>query len=185
MKRILRTAALSLYLFAAETALAADGFVTGDVELRAGPDPDYPSVAMLSDGTSVSIMGCVDNWSWCDVATGPDRGWVPGDFLQEEYQGQRVFVPEYAAVIGIPVVTFTFAAYWDAHYRQRPFYAERERYVHVQPAFRPPAHRPQTQPQPRAQPPQPANQGRAATVPQEHPASPQNRLPQKEEINRD
>jgi uncharacterized protein YraI len=141
MKRILYIAALSLSV-CATAAIAADGYVTGDVELRAGPDPSYPSVSMLNDGTSVSIMGCVDNWSWCDVATSNDRGWVPGDFLQEEYQGQRVFVPEYALEIGIPIVTFEFGTYWNAHYHNRPFYAERQRYIEVRPQYRAPAHRP-------------------------------------------
>ena len=84
MKRILSTAVLGL--FASASALAADGYLTGDVNLRAGPDPGYPSVAMLSAGTEVAIQGCVDGWSWCDVAVGDNRGWVAGDFLQEEYQ---------------------------------------------------------------------------------------------------
>lgn len=142
MKRLLCAAMLSLLCVG--TASAIDGYVTGDVELRAGPDPAYPAVAMLSDGTSVSILGCVGNWSWCDVATPNDRGWVPADFLQQEYQGQRVYVPEYGAVIGIPVVTFVFVSYWDAHYRSRPFYAQRERFVSVRPQLPPPRHQPRT-----------------------------------------
>jgi len=36
--------------------------VLGDVNLRAGPDSSYPSVAMLSVGTLVVMEGCVDGW---------------------------------------------------------------------------------------------------------------------------
>ena len=140
MKRLLCAAMLNLLCIS--TASAIEGYVIGDVELRAGPDPTYPAVAMLNDGTSVSILGCVGNWSWCDVATSSDRGWVPADFLQQEYQGQRVYVPEYGAVIGIPVVTFVFVNYWDAHYRSRPFYAQRERFISVRPQLPPPRHQP-------------------------------------------
>jgi uncharacterized protein YraI len=135
MKRIPPVLALSL--FAVTSAFAADGYVTGDVNLRAGPDSSYPSVAMLGAGTSVAIQGCVDGWSWCDVAAGNNRGWVPGNFLQEEYQGQRVLVPNYGVQIGIPIVAFAFGAYWDDHYRNRSWYGERDRWSHVTPQYRP------------------------------------------------
>jgi uncharacterized protein YraI len=135
MKRILSTAALGLSCFAAASAFAGDGYVTGDVNLRAGPDSSYPSVAMLSAGTSVAIEGCVDGWSWCDVATGDSRGWVAGDFLQEEYEGQRVLVPDYGVRIGIPLISFQFGSYWDSHYRNRSWYGEREQWSHVRPQY--------------------------------------------------
>lgn len=143
-KRILCLAAL--VLCSSASAFAAEGFVVGDVELRAGPDPAYPSITWLRDGTPVSIMGCVGNWSWCDVATPSDRGWVPADFLQEIYQGQRVYVPEYGVIIGVPIVTFEFTTYWDRHYRSRPFYVQRDRFVSVQPQLAPPRHAPRTAP---------------------------------------
>ena len=137
MKRILTSAALGLTFFASASAFAADGYITGDVNLRAGPDSTYPSVSTLSTGTSVAIEGCVDGWSWCDVASGDNRGWVAGNFLQEEYQGQRVLVPEYGVQIGIPIVSFVFGTYWDDHYRNRPWYGDRERWSRVTPQYRP------------------------------------------------
>lgn len=143
-KSILVLAALALS--GGASSYAAEGFVVGEVELRAGPDPAYPPITLLGDGTPVSIMGCVGNWSWCDVATPVDRGWVPADFLQEVYQGQRVYVPEYALIIGVPIVTFEFASYWDRHYRSRPFYVQRDRFVSVQPQLAPPRHAPRNAP---------------------------------------
>jgi uncharacterized protein YraI len=137
MKRISRVTVMGFSLFAVTSAFAADGYVTGDVNLRAGPDSSYPSVAMLGAGTSVAIEGCVDGWSWCDVATGNDRGWVAGNFLQEEYQGRRVLVPSYGVQIGIPIVAFAFGAYWDDHYRNRSWYGDRDRWSHVTPHYRP------------------------------------------------
>lgn len=137
MKRIPPVALLSFSLFAVTSAFAADGYVTGNVNLRAGPDSSYPSVAMLGAGTPVSIQGCVDGWSWCDVAAGNNRGWVAGDFLQEEYQGQRVLVPNYGVQIGIPIIAFAFGTYWDEHYRSRSWYHDRDRWSHVTPHYRP------------------------------------------------
>jgi uncharacterized protein YraI len=137
MKRIVPAAALGFSLFAITPAFAADGYVTGNVNLRAGPDSSYPSVARLRGGTPVSIQGCVDGWSWCDVAVGSDRGWVAGNFLQEEYQGQRVLVPAYGVQIGIPIVSFVFGSYWDDHYQSRSWYHERNRWSQVSPHYRP------------------------------------------------
>ncbi len=137
MKRLFSRTALSLSIFALTSAFAADGYVTGNVNLRAGPDTSYPRVSMLDAGTPVAIEGCVNGWSWCDVAAGDNRGWVAGNFLQEEYQGQRVFVPEYGVQIGIPIVAFAFGAYWGEHYRNRSWYGERNHWSHIRPQYRP------------------------------------------------
>ena len=44
--------------------------------MRAGPSQDYELVMKLPAGTRVEVGGCVDDWTWCDVFVGPDRGWV-------------------------------------------------------------------------------------------------------------
>ncbi len=137
MKRILSTAALGFSIFATASVFAADGYVTGNVNLYAGPDTSYPSVVMLSGGAAVDIEGCVDGWSWCDVASGDNRGWIAGNYLQEEYQGQRVLVPQYGVQIGIPIVGFVFATYWDAHYRNRSWYGQRAHWSQITPQYRP------------------------------------------------
>lgn len=90
---------------------------------------------MLPAGAEVAIQGCVDGWSWCDVAAGSDRGWVAGDFLQEQYQGQRVLVPEYGVRIGIPVVSFVFGTYWEDNYRNRSWYGNRQHWSHITPSY--------------------------------------------------
>ena len=135
MKRTICTAALGLSLFASASAFAGEGYVTANVSLRAGPDSSYPTVVGLRAGTPVSIAGCVDGWSWCDVYTGDDRGWMAGNYLQEEYQGQRVLVPNYGVQIGIPVISFVFGTYWDDHYRNRSWYGQRDHWSQVQPQY--------------------------------------------------
>ena len=118
----------SLAFCAPLLASAADGYVVADISLQAGPDPAYPSITELSAGTPVSIQGCLDGWSWCDVVALRDRGWVPGTFLEEDYGGQRVIVTDYGPRIGIPVVAFSIGAYWDRHYHDRPFYSQRQQW---------------------------------------------------------
>ena len=135
MNHSMHIAATGLFLLGATSALAAEGYVTGNVNLRAGPDVSYPSVARLRAGTTVDIQGCVDEWSWCDVSDGDDRGWISGDFLQEEYEGRRVAVPRYGVQIGIPIVSFEFGSYWGDHYRNRSWYGHRDQWSHVTPRY--------------------------------------------------
>jgi uncharacterized protein YraI len=124
---ILSLAALALC--APLWASAAEGFVVADISLQAGPDTQYPSIEELYAGTNVSIQGCLQGWTWCDViASNGDRGWVPGTFIEETYNSQRVVVFDYGARIGIPVVSFSIGAYWDHYYHSRPFYAERQQW---------------------------------------------------------
>ena len=136
MKRIVVASMLGCsVLAAASSAFAGEGYLVANVTLRAGPDMGYPSVVGLRAGTPVGIEGCVDGWSWCDVTTGHDRGWVSANYLQEDYQGQRVLVPQYGVQIGIPIVTFVFGSYWDNYYSDRSWYHNRDHWSHVQPHY--------------------------------------------------
>jgi len=135
MKRAPYVTGFGLLLLASASASAAEGYVTRSVSLRAGPDSSYPRVARLHSGEAVTIEGCVDGWSWCDVTSRDDRGWVNGHYLQQEYQGHRVLVPAYGVRIGIPVISFVFGSYWDNHYRHRSWYGNRTRWSHVRPHY--------------------------------------------------
>jgi uncharacterized protein YraI len=128
MKRFVACCALSLLFPIA--AHAYEGYVVADVNLRAGPDVDYPPITLLPAGAPVSIQGCIDGWTWCDVIAGYDRGWIAGTYLEEAYRGNRVIVTDYGASIGIPVVAFSLGAYWGHYYRERPWYHDRVRWEH-------------------------------------------------------
>jgi uncharacterized protein YraI len=143
MKRLIRSALASLSLVSLSLAIpalahAADGYVTGNVNLRAGPAPDYPLIALIPAGTEVSVQGCTDGWEWCDVIAYGNRGWVAGNFVEYEYQDRPVLLPAYGAQIGIPIVTFVIGTYWDNYYRSRPFYRERTRWYQRPVVRRPP-----------------------------------------------
>jgi len=111
------------------SASADNAFTLRDVEVYTGPGSEYPPVATLPPNTGVDIAGCLSDWSWCDINFADSRGWVYAADLGYPYQNNRVVIIEYGPRLGIPVVAFSLPAYWDAHYRGRPWYRERDVWV--------------------------------------------------------
>ena len=136
MKRLLAVAAGLLALTGAASAQTG-GFVTANVNLRAGPGTDYPAVTVLGAGTPLGIFGCIDGYSWCDVDWRGYRGWVAAQYLEYDYRGRRVVLPDYGPTIGVPIVTFSVDNYWGRYYRDRPWYEDRYRWG-APPGRRPP-----------------------------------------------
>ena len=123
-------AAVFLLLTAAPAAAETEGFPTTDVNLRAGPDIAYPVIDLIPAGDPVTIIGCLSDWSWCDVAWYEIRGWVAADYIETVYEFERVYLPAYATLIALPVITFEFNTYWDSYYHERyherPWYRDRD-----------------------------------------------------------
>src|SRR6478736_1759881 len=105
--------------------MAQQAFTRAGVSLMAGPGNSYPVVAMLGEGQPVDVMGCTQGYGWCDVML-PDglRGWLYAPVLEYPYQGTPVPLPGYAAVIGVPIISFSIGSYWGSYYRDRPWYPE-------------------------------------------------------------
>ena len=122
-------------------AAAQQARATKWVNLRAGPDRDYPLVASFGAGTPLAVQGCTDGFGWCDVVA-PDgtRGWVYAGNIAYPYERREVPVIGYGAMIGIPIITFALGNYWGAHYNNRPWYRDRDRWEHrpSRPVYRPP-----------------------------------------------
>jgi uncharacterized protein YraI len=127
----------TLLIGVSTTALAQNAITARPLHVRAGPDRAYPLVAQLDAGAPVDVMGCLNDWSWCDVAFDGTRGWAYGPGLTYVYQGQDVPLYAYAPGLGIPVVSFSLDAYWGQYYQGRPWYGQRTMWMHR----RLPAHR--------------------------------------------
>lgn len=111
-------------------ASAAEAYVVGGVNVRAGPDRQYPAIVALPAGTPVTVYGCLQGWRWCDVSWGNYRGWAYGKRLAYEYRQRRVVIPSYGPQVGLPIISFSIGTYWDEHYRDRSFYRDRDRWEH-------------------------------------------------------
>jgi len=133
-----RAAILAAFGLACAAALSPAASATSAIASvtigeRAGPSTYYPVVDTVPSGAPITLFGCLGGGSWCDVSYAGVRGWVPGSYIEAYYQSQPVFVPDYVAVIGIPIISFDIDAYWNDYYRDRPFFADRvrfERYAH-------------------------------------------------------
>jgi uncharacterized protein YraI len=122
LARLVGTCAL-MSTTAISGAHALNAFATTDLNMRAGPGPEYPVVTTIENNGGVDIHGCVQ--SWCDLSWQGTRGWAYSPYLAVDQGGTRVIVAEAGQV---PQAEFQVGAYWDQNYQDRPFYQERERY---------------------------------------------------------
>ena len=126
MRRFGLLASLAVLLFAAPFAANAQrAWAINGADIFAGPGSDYPVVATLAPGVGLRINGCLNDYSWCDVSFGPNRGWAYAGDLGYAYQSTRVPILEYGPRLALPVITFSLGNYWDRYYRGRPWYRER------------------------------------------------------------
>jgi uncharacterized protein YraI len=105
-------------------ALAARGYATTDVNMRAGPGTDYPVVDTIPTDARVNIHGCLSDGAWCDVSWNGDRGWVDANYLDYYYNNRYVYLPDYYNVIGVPLATFSLPTYWGEYYAGEPWYGQ-------------------------------------------------------------
>lgn len=127
-------AVLGATLMGAAAAHAAPGYSTANVNMRAGPDIDFPRVDLIPEGSPLEIRGCLRDESWCDVIWAGNRGWVISEYLTFQRRGDYVLLPDVGlSALRIPVVRFAANDYWGRHYVGRPWYGERTRWYGYKP----------------------------------------------------
>lgn len=109
-----------LLLTMAAPVMAQDngGFARSGANLRAGPANAYPRVATVVGGDNLTVYGCIDDFSWCDVRWREARGWLPAGVVEFDARDGAF----------APVIGFAIDPYWDAHYRGRPWARDRARW---------------------------------------------------------
>jgi uncharacterized protein YraI len=119
-----------LLLTAFGVASAQNAYTSRPMNLRAGPNRDYPLVAQLDQGAPLDVHGCLNDWSWCDVSSDDTRGWMYAGGVSFVYEGGRVPIYSYGPRLGLPILSFSLMTYWGDYYRGRPWYAQRNDWVH-------------------------------------------------------
>jgi uncharacterized protein YraI len=110
------------------SAIAQTVETTADVNMRAGPSTRFPVVTTIPENRQVQVFGCDRNLDWCDVAWRGNRGWVFSEYLEVGDQRRRGPIGEIGRLLGLPFAAFDPEGYWDRHYRDRPWYDERQRW---------------------------------------------------------
>ncbi|MER9130997.1 DUF1236 domain-containing protein [Mesorhizobium sp. M0768] len=106
MKRILFPAVAGALMAMSGSALAdtAVSAIT-DLNVRAGPGPQYPVIGVLAAGQSATLDGCIANSKWCTIAEANGQGWVYSDYVTADFGGSRVVLTQRPASADIAVVT--------------------------------------------------------------------------------
>jgi hypothetical protein len=79
---------------------------TADLNVRAGPGPEYEVIGLIQANQEVMVNGCLGGSKWCTVDAEPVDGWVYSDYLVAEPSGSAVVLSEGYADVGVPVVTY-------------------------------------------------------------------------------
>jgi uncharacterized protein YraI len=105
MKKFLfpATAGILLALSGAALADTPVSAVT-DLNVRAGPGPQYPVIGVLGAGQPATLQGCIANSKWCTIAEAGGPGWVYSDYLTSDFGGNTVVLSQRPADSGIAVV---------------------------------------------------------------------------------
>lgn len=100
------TAAISILALGLSAPALAQSSVTAttDLNVRAGPGPQYPVLGVMAAGQSAPLNGCLENSRWCAVATESGEGWVYSAYLTAEFGGSAVILAERPAESGVVVL---------------------------------------------------------------------------------
>ena len=120
------------------SAAAQQAYTTRHVNLRAGPDRGYPQVAYIGPNQSVYVNGCIDDYRWCDITAGSNRGWAYSRYIEYPYQNRRLPIYGNGQMLALPIVSFILGSYWTDNYRNRPFYSRQDNWNNWRPGNRPP-----------------------------------------------
>lgn len=75
---------------------------TADLDLHAGPAPDYEIVGAVDVNGEALLHGCLEATDWCEVSYNGMRGWTYADALLAYDDGVEVPVAE----LRIPVIVY-------------------------------------------------------------------------------
>ena len=103
-KLLVSAAALGL-LAMSGAAFAATATATTDLNVRAGPGPQYEVVGVVGAGQSTEITGCLEGSKWCQIASNGGQGWVYSDYLTSDFGGgQQVVLTERPAEAKVAII---------------------------------------------------------------------------------
>lgn len=84
-------------------AAAQNAIASADVNMRAGPGTRFQIVATIPEDRPLTLHGCEQEFNWCDVSWGNNRGWVFADYIEVSWRGQNRTVSDVGPQIDLPI----------------------------------------------------------------------------------
>lgn len=108
MKRTLLVSVSTAAMLASVSIGLAQVAVTAatDLNVRAGPGPQYPLVGVINANGSAMMNGCIEGSQWCRVSFNGTEGWAYSAYLTADVAGAPVVVAERSGELGAPVVAY-------------------------------------------------------------------------------
>jgi uncharacterized protein YraI len=104
MKLLLSAMAGALALMGGTALAETPVSATADLNVRAGPGPQYPVIGVLAAGQSATLSGCLQGSKWCTIAEAGGQGWIYSDYVTADFGGRTVVLTERPPDAGIAVV---------------------------------------------------------------------------------
>jgi uncharacterized protein YraI len=83
---------------------------TTDLNVRAGPGPQYEVIGFIGASQQATVNGCLEGSLWCEVTFDGGTGWAYSDYLVLDNAGTQVVVTQRPAEVEIPVVEYEATA---------------------------------------------------------------------------
>lgn len=94
MFRAFATSTAAATLLATPLAAAVDATATTDLNMRAGPGPQFEVVDVIGGEDSVTVQSCTEGGQWCMVSYDGTEGWAYSPYLTASVEGETVFVAD-------------------------------------------------------------------------------------------
>lgn len=94
IRTVFPTILISAALLSGTVQAQTIGTATTDLNLRSGPDPQFPVIGMLRDRQRATVIGCIEGSRWCQMSRNGRTGWA--------YSQYMVFSGDSVAVLSQP-----------------------------------------------------------------------------------
>lgn len=75
------TVSAAALMVAATPMLAAQATATTDLNLRAGPGPEFEVIGVIAGMDQAEVNGCIEQGAWCEVTYDGKTGWAHRGYL--------------------------------------------------------------------------------------------------------
>jgi uncharacterized protein YraI len=77
---VIATALASAAMLSAAQAQTI-GTARTDLNVRSGPDPQFPVIGMIRENRRATVLGCIEGSRWCQVDIGGRTGWAYAQYM--------------------------------------------------------------------------------------------------------